>query len=65
MATAGILNDYISRKNLADDLGVTEATLIRWEKDRKGPPVTRIGRDVLYYIPSVKNWARSQEQTAA
>jgi hypothetical protein len=60
--TIGILSDYISRKDLATELGVNEATLIRREKDRKGPPVTRIGRDVLYHIPSVKTWMRAQER---
>jgi transcriptional regulator with XRE-family HTH domain len=64
MATIGILDEYISRKDFAAELGVAEATLIRWEKDGKGPPVTRIGRDVLYYIPSTKKWVRSQESSA-
>jgi predicted DNA-binding transcriptional regulator AlpA len=64
MATIGILDDYISRKQLAADLGYAEATLIRWEKDGKGPPVTRIGRDVVYSIPSFKKWLKDQERAA-
>jgi hypothetical protein len=60
-----ILKDYVSREQLAADIGKSTKTLIRWELDGSGPPVTRVGRDVLYYIPSVEKWLRSQEQSAA
>jgi hypothetical protein len=60
-----ILKDYLSREQLAANIGKSTKTLIRWELDGRGPPVTRIGRDVLYYLPSVQKWLRSQEQTAA
>jgi hypothetical protein len=60
-----ILKDYISREQLAADIGKSTKTLVRWELDGRGPPVTRIGRDVLYFIPSVQRWLRSQEQSAA
>ncbi len=43
-----ILKDYISRDDLAEKLGKSVKTLVRWELDGKGPPVTRIGRDVFY-----------------
>jgi hypothetical protein len=64
--------NYIPRKKLAVELGerlrgrpYSEFTLIAWEKDGKGPPVTRIGRDVVYSIPSVERWLKQQEQSAA
>ena len=60
-----ILKDYISQADLAAQLGKSVKTLVRWELDGRGPPVTRIGRDVLYYIPSVQKWLRAQEQSAA
>jgi hypothetical protein len=60
-----ILKDYVSREKLAADIGKSTKTLIRWELDGRGPPVTRVGRDVLYYIPSVEKWLRQQEQSAA
>ena len=50
-----ILKDYISRDDLADKLRKSVKTRVRWELDGKGPPVTRIGRDVLYSIPSFEN----------
>jgi hypothetical protein len=59
-----LLHNYIPRKVLAAKLGVTERTLIQWEVDRKGPPTTRIGRDVTYYWPSVEKWLRSKEVAA-
>ncbi len=60
-----ILKDYISRDQLAEQIGKSVKTLVRWELDGRGPPVTRIGRDVLYFKPSVEKWLRSQEQQPA
>jgi hypothetical protein len=59
-----LLKDYISRPELATKLGKSEKTLIRWELDGKGPPVTRVGRDVLYSIPSFEKWLKAQERAA-
>lgn len=63
-----ILRDYIPRKQLAKELGMrlrgraySEFTLIRWEKDGKGPPATRVGRDVVYRTDSVEKWLKAQE----
>jgi len=60
--------DYLSRKAMAEKLGnlvrgrpYNERTLINWELDGKGPPVTRVGRDVAYYWPSAEKWLRNQE----
>lgn len=61
----GILSNYIPRKALADAIGYREETLIRWEKDGKGPPATRVGRQVLYLKTSVDKWLRSLEGKAA
>jgi hypothetical protein len=59
-----ILKDYIPRNQLAAEIGYVEKTLIRWEADGKGPPVTRIGRQVLYRRSSVEKWLLEQEQAA-
>ena len=71
MATTEIAANYISRKQLAIELGerlrgrpYSEITLITWEKDGRGPPATRVGRDVVYSIPSVEKWLRAQERAA-
>jgi Helix-turn-helix len=60
-----LLKDYLSREQLAAELRKSVKTLVRWENDDKGPPVTRMGRDPLYYRPSVEKWLRSQEQSPA
>jgi len=36
-----LFNNLIPRKKLAEMLGKSEVTLIRWEKYGKGPPVTQ------------------------
>jgi hypothetical protein len=71
MATTEIAANYIPRKQLAKQLGerlrgrpYSEFTLIAWEKDGKGPPVTRIGRDVVYRTASVEKWLQAQERAA-
>ena len=71
MASTEVATDYIPRKTLATELGkrlrgrpYSEFTLIAWEKDGKGPPVTRIGRDVVYRASSVEKWLQSQERAS-
>lgn len=59
-----LLKDYLTREQLADKIGKSVKTLIRWELDGKGPPVTRMGRDVLYSIPSFQKWLQAQERAA-
>ena len=60
--------NYLPRKKAGAYIGervrgrpYSEITLITWEKDGKGPPVTRVGRDVVYFIPSIEKWLRAQE----
>ncbi|WP_420821939.1 hypothetical protein [Pseudorhodobacter turbinis] len=42
-----LLADWISREQLAGELGLASDTLARWEARQLGPPCTRIGRKVL------------------
>ena len=60
-----ILKKYRTRKQLAKELDISELTLTRWEQDRKGPPVTRIGRQVLYSISGTERWLAALEGVAA
>ncbi len=57
-----LLADWISREQLARELGVTSDTLARWEARRQGPPCTRIGRKALYRRAAVQDWICAQEQ---
>lgn len=58
-----LLADWISREQLAGELGIACDTLARWEARQIGPPCTRIGRKVLYRRTSVESWINAQEQT--
>jgi predicted DNA-binding transcriptional regulator AlpA len=53
------------RKSAAKVIGKSEKTLIRWELDGTGPPVTRIGRDVYYEESDLEAWVRSLTEVAA
>jgi hypothetical protein len=71
MANTDFASNYIPRKQLARELGerlrgkpYSEFTLIAWEKDGRGPPATRVGRDVVYAISSVERWLKAQERAA-
>jgi len=53
--------DFYSREELALELGLSARTIARWEVLRTGPPITRIGRQVLYRKSSVRAWLAAQE----
>lgn len=72
MTITDLAANYIPRKQLAKELGerlrgkpYSEFTLIAWERDGRGPPATRVGRDVVYSIPSVEKWLKKQEVASA
>lgn len=54
------LNDFVPRKQLAKEMGLNERTLINWEVDGKGPPVTRVSRKVLYSRTAFRAWLASR-----
>jgi DNA-binding transcriptional MerR regulator len=54
--------EYIQRAALAEQLGLHERTLYRWEELRGGPPTTRIGGGVYYRLAAVRRWLQSREQ---
>ena len=56
-----LLADWISREQLAGELGIACDTLGRWEARQIGPPCTRIGRKVLYRRGAVRDWLLEQE----
>ena len=58
-----ILDEYISRPQLAERLGKSENTLARWQREQIGPPITFIGRDPYYKIQSVQKWLRTREHS--
>jgi hypothetical protein len=53
------------RRSTAELIDKHPRTLVRWELDGKGPPITRIGRDVYYEESALEKWIRSQTEVTA
>jgi predicted DNA-binding transcriptional regulator AlpA len=60
--STAVLDGYLTRENLAAQLGKSMRTIDRWEMHRSGPPRVLIGKTVLYRLESVRAWLLSCEQ---
>ena len=56
-----VLEGYLTKPELAKELNKSIRTLDRLERQRIGPPRTRIGRSILYRLEGVREWLQSQE----
>ncbi len=56
-------SEFISRKQLLEILKISERTLQRLDARRKGPPRIRVGTKTMYYIPAVREWLLSCQET--
>ena len=56
-----LLDEFLTREQLASELHVTPRTLARWQSQPNGIPTTRIGGRVLFNIDSVRGWLKSRE----
>jgi hypothetical protein len=59
--TENILSDFLERVEAAAELKVCERTLDRWRRLGEGPPITKVGRRVLYRRASLQAWLRARE----
>lgn len=59
--TEKLLADFLTSDEAAAELKVCERTLDRWRRLGEGPPVTKIGRQVLYRRASLKTWLLERE----
>ena len=59
--TGGILNDFLTEPELAAELRVCRMTVRRWRVLGEAPPVTRIGRRILYRRDAVQSWLASRQ----
>lgn len=57
-----VLEGFLRREELAQQLGLSPRTIDRWEALRIGPPRVHIGRTILYSIQSVREWLLSREK---
>jgi hypothetical protein len=60
--TAALLDGWLSRAQVAQEVGVSIDTLARWETRRIGPPCIRIGRKVFYRADAFREWLISRER---
>jgi hypothetical protein len=61
-APAGVLTEYMDTAELAAELDLKPLTLIRWRLQKTGPPVTWLGRRLIYRRSSVQAWLAAQEK---
>lgn len=59
---APLLDGWMSRLQVAKEIGVSVDTLARWETRRIGPPCVRIGRKVLYRAEAFREWLVARER---
>jgi len=59
--TVPLLTGWLTRAQVASEIGVSVDTLARWETRRIGPPCVRIGRKVLYRADAFREWLISRE----
>ena len=59
-----VLTDFLTKQELAAELGCEMRTLDRWDTLGIGPPRTHVGRRVLYRRASVQKWLAAQEEPA-
>ncbi len=60
--TEDLLADFLTQEEAASELRVCRRTLDRWQRLNEGPPITKIGRRVLYRRSSVQAWLREREK---
>ena len=60
-----LLDGWLTRQQLAVEIGVSTDTLQRWETRRVGPPCVRIGRRVFYRAEAFRDWLVSRERALA
>ena len=59
---SSLLAGYLTPRQLAKELGVSQRTLDRWHQFRHGPPRIALGRTRLYRLESVRTWLVQCEQ---
>jgi hypothetical protein len=57
-----LLGGWLTRAEIAAEVGVSVDTLQRWHSRRIGPPCVRIGRKVLYRADAFRDWLVAQER---
>jgi hypothetical protein len=56
-----LLADFLEQDETAAELGICRRTLDRWRQLGEGPPITKLGRRILYRRSSLLAWIRGRE----
>jgi excisionase family DNA binding protein len=56
------VDEYLTEREVAELLKVSEGTLRRWRTEGTGPPSLRLGRGVRYLRRDVDAWAERQRE---
>lgn len=59
---SGVLANYLTRDQLAEELGVTTRTISRWRWERKGPPAHKVAGRILFKRTDVEAWLDQQRE---
>lgn len=59
---SSILAGYLTPRQMAKELGISQRTLERWHQFRHGPPRVILGRTRFYRLESVRAWLVECEQ---
>jgi hypothetical protein len=62
--TESLLSDFLERDEAAAELKVCVRTLDRWRSLDEGPPITMLGRRILYRRSSLQAWLLAREHSA-
>ncbi len=63
-ARSVIDDPFLSQRDVAEMLGVSERTLERWRFEGIGPPFFRFSRLCRYKLSLTKKWADAQRRTS-
>ena len=61
-SSSELMQGWMGRREVAEALGISAATLQRWQTQRIGPPQVRIGRRVFYRADAFREWMISRER---
>ena len=56
-----LLADFARKEQLAKEFGVSERTIERWVRMRILPKPMRLGRTLLFHIPTIRRHLESQD----
>ena len=62
---AHLLSDYLSKADLAAELGITVRTITRWRMMRTAPPAVKFAGRVMFKRSDVMAWLESQREAVA